>query len=116
MNENPINLAVYTELQETTGAEFVRELVDTFLEEAPGMLSELRTARADGNAELFCQVSHSLKSNAEIFGATELAVLARAIELKGLDTDPVRDEDALAQLESTYARSSTALMALRNDE
>ena len=52
MDELVIDSAVYAELRDTTGAEFMAELVDTFLEEGPGMLAELRGARADGNAEL----------------------------------------------------------------
>ena len=115
MNEKPIDLAVYSELQATTGPEFVVELVDTFLEEAPGMLSELRSARADGNAERFRQAAHSLKSNANIFGAVSLAAQARELELNGLDADPVRDEAALEALEATYATASAALRALRDD-
>ena len=111
MNKKPIDLAVYSELQATTGPEFVLELVDTFLEEAPGMLSELRNARADGNAERFRQAAHSLKSNANIFGAVSLAARARELELNGLDADPVRDE----ALEATYATASAALRALRDD-
>ncbi len=115
MNEKPIDLAVYSELQATTGPEFVVELVDTFLEEAPGMLSELRSARADGNAGRFRQAAHSLKSNANIFGAVSLAAQARELELNGLDADPVRDEAALEALEATYATASAALRALRDD-
>ena len=105
MNENPIDPAVYRELQATTGVEFVAELVDTFLEEAPGMLAELRSARADGNAEQFRRAAHSLKSNANTFGAVCLADQARELELKGLDADPARDEAALAALEAEHTRS-----------
>ena len=53
MDESVIDRAVYAELRDTTGAEFVAELVDTFIEEAPGMLAELRAARAEANAERF---------------------------------------------------------------
>ena len=114
MNENPIDQAVYSELQATTGVEFVAELVDTFLEEAPGMLAELRSARADGNAERFRRAAHSLKSNANTFGAVSLAALARELELKGLDIEPARDEAALAALEAEHTRTAAALGALRN--
>ena len=38
-----IDRAVFAELQDTAGAEFVAELVGTFLEEAPQMLAELRS-------------------------------------------------------------------------
>ena len=114
MNEKPIDLAVYTELQATTGAEFVAELVDTFLEEAPGMLAELRKARADGSAERFRRAAHSLKSNANTFGAVSLAAQARELELKGLDAEPTRDAAALMALEAEHARAVAALKALRN--
>ena len=114
MNENPIDQAVYSKLQATTGVEFVAELVDTFLEEAPGMLAELRKARADGNAERFRRAAHSLKSNANTFGAVNLAALARELELKGLDSDSAREEAALAALEAEHTRTAAVLRALRN--
>ena len=60
MTENQIDLTVYSELQETTGSDFVLELVDTILEEAPGMLSDLREALADGDADRVRQAAHSL--------------------------------------------------------
>ncbi len=114
MNESPIDLGVYSELQAMTGAEFVAELVDTFLEEAPGMLAELRGARAQGDAERFRRAAHSLKSNASIFGAVSLAARARELELKGLDPEPARDEAALATLEAEHARAAAVLKTLRN--
>ena len=112
MTENLIDLTVYSELQETTGPDFVVELVDTFLEEALGMLSELRKARADSDANRFRQAAHSLKSNANIFGVTALAAQARALELEGLDDDPSRDEVTLTQLEATFASAAAALKDL----
>ena len=115
MTENLIDLTVYSELKEATGPDFVVELVDTFIEEAPGMLSDLREGRADGNADKFRQAAHSLKSNANIFGAVVLADQARDLELEGLDDDPVRDEVALTELEATFASAAVALKALCNE-
>ena len=112
MNESVIDQTVYAELQETAGAEFAVELVNTFLEEAPGMLTELRNARAQGDAELFRRSAHSLKSNANTFGASWLAAMARELELAGLNSDPARDVDALAALDAEYARAATALKDL----
>ncbi|MGQ0579541.1 MAG: Hpt domain-containing protein [Betaproteobacteria bacterium] len=114
MDEPVIDQAVYAELQDTAGAEFVAELVDTFLEEAPGMLAELRSARAENHAERFRRAAHSLKSNSNTFGTSRLAALARDLELKGLDADPARDTAALAALEAEYARAATALKDLRD--
>ena len=114
MDEPVIDKAVYAELEDTAGAEFVAELVDTFLEEAPGMLAELRSARSENHAERFRRAAHSLKSNSNTFGALWLAALAREMELKGLDADPTRDTAALAALEVEYARAAAALKDLRD--
>ena len=112
MSEAPIDLAVFEELQATTGPEFTVELIETFLEEAPGMIAELRTARADGDNERFQRAAHSLKTNANTFGAVRLAGMARDLELGGLTGDPNRDESALAELESAQATAAAALKAL----
>ena len=114
MDESVIDKAVYAELQDTAGAEFVTELVDTFLEEAPGMLVELRSARAENHAERFRRAAHSLKSNGNTFGALRLAALARELELNGLDAEPAQDAVALAALEAEYARAAAALKGLRD--
>ena len=105
MSEVRIDAAVFGELQETAGADFVGELVGTFLEEAPTMLSALRAALAGGDAEGFRRAAHSLKSNASTFGAMALAAQARALELGGLPGDAA----GLAALEAEYAQVAREL-------
>jgi HPt (histidine-containing phosphotransfer) domain-containing protein len=114
MDEPVIDKAVYAELQDTAGVEFVAELVDTFLEEASGMLAELRSARAQNHADRFRRAAHSLKSNSNTFGAMKLGALARDLELKGLDADPAHDTVAIAALDIEYTRVAAALKDLRN--
>lgn len=114
MTSSAIDPARYAELQETAGAEFVAELVDTFLEEAPGMLAELRAARAATDANRFRRTAHSLKSNSHAFGALTLGALARDLELSGMSADVARDVVRLDALEAEYARAAVALKALRN--
>ena len=110
MSDATIDAATFAELQESAGADFVKELVQTFLEEAPAMLAELRKALAAGNADAFRRAAHSLKSNSLTFGALALAALAREQELGGLDA--ARRPDALGPLEAEYARAARALEAL----
>jgi histidine phosphotransfer protein HptB len=108
MNPAVIDPHIFDELQANAGADFVLELVDTFAEEAPRLLAELRSALAVDAAERFRRAAHSLKSNSSTFGATRLATMARALELGGLppNADAV---DALApEIEMTLA----ALQAL----
>jgi len=114
MDEPVIDKTVYAALQDSAGAEFVADLADTFIEEATGMLAELRSARAANNADRFRRTAHSLKTNSNTFGAMRLGALARNLELNGLDADPERDEAAIAALEAEYTRAAAALKDLRN--
>ena len=111
MSEAIIDPATFAELQETAGADFVNELVQTFLEEAPAMLQELREALAAGNADDYRRAAHSLKSNSLTFGARTLGAMAREQELGGLPADGL-PLDALAQ---EYARVAAALKELCHD-
>lgn len=115
MTPDAIDLAVFRELQDAAGAEFVVELVDTFLEEAPVMLAELRDARAASDTERFRRVAHSLKSNSNTFGATALGTLARALELKGLDASTAADEAAIVAIELAYTDAAEMLKELTRD-
>jgi HPt (histidine-containing phosphotransfer) domain-containing protein len=104
-SDTTIDPATFEELQESAGADFVKELVQTFLEEAPVMLRELRTALAAGDADTFRRAAHSLKSNSLTFGAMKLGSLARTLELDGLPADA----GSLDTLEQEYARAAAAL-------
>jgi HPt (histidine-containing phosphotransfer) domain-containing protein len=76
-----IDQATFEELKQISGADFINELIDAFLEDAPNMINQMETARATGDVESFRRNAHSLKSNANTFGATELAGLARELEV-----------------------------------
>ncbi len=104
-----VDAAVFAELRAATGTEFAAELVTTFLEEAPGMLADLRSAHAKRDAERFRRAAHSLKSNASTFGAVTLASLARALELAGPAADAAAAITSLDALEAEYKRAATAL-------
>ena len=108
MSPAEIDPHTFDELQANAGADFVRELVDTFAEEAPRLLAELRRALADGAADHFRRAAHSLKSNSHTFGATRLATMARALELGGLPPNV----DALDELAPEIDTTLAALRAL----
>ena len=101
-----IDAVTFAALQQTTGAEFVAELVETFAEELPGMLVELQAAAASQSAPRFRRAAHSLKTNAMTFGAIALAEDARALELAGPPSDD-------APLRALQAQADAALAAMR---
>lgn len=112
MVESPIDLSVFNELQEATGSDFIKELVATFLEEAPGILAELKDAVATGETDQFRRASHSIKSSANIFGAHELAELACQMELSGLSSDQEAAGKELDDLHAAFVRSAAGLKEL----
>ena len=103
-----IDPAIFSELQATAGADFVVELVGTFFEEAPQMIGDLRSALAAGDAERFRRAAHSLKTNANTFGATALGAGARELELGGLPADA----SAIDALQALYDTAAAALKEL----
>lgn len=114
MANETIDLATFRQLQETTGAEFVSELVGAFLEEAPAILEDLRSAYDARDAERFKRAAHSLKSNGNTFGALAFGARARELELAGLARVLEAEGDPLAGLSSEYQRVAAALAELRH--
>ena len=114
MADTAIDYPTFDALKQTAGADFVPELVDTFLQEAPSMLDELRRALAAQDADKFRRAAHSLKSNSNTFGALTLGAMARELELGGLskaNENRGRPLDALAE---EYSRVAAALTELRH--
>jgi HPt (histidine-containing phosphotransfer) domain-containing protein len=114
MTRPTIDQATLDELKETAGPEFVVELVDTFLVEAPLMLDDLRSALAERDAARFRRAAHSLKSNSHTFGALTLAAMARELELTGLEPAAAAGGAPLAALADEYSRVAAALAELRD--
>lgn len=76
-----IDKATFEELKQLSGADFINELIEAFLDDGPHMIKQMKTALSANDVESFRRNAHSLKSNANTFGATELASLARELEL-----------------------------------
>jgi HPt (histidine-containing phosphotransfer) domain-containing protein len=103
-----VDADVFRALQESAGADFVKELLATFVEEAPLTLAQLRRSWEAGSAVEFRRAAHSLKSNAQAFGAEELASRARDLETGGLPGDGA----ALQTLQAAYESAVAALKEL----
>ena len=114
MTEPTIDRATYDELKDTAGADFVAELVDTFLVEAPRLIDELRRAYDKRDADVFRRSAHSLKSNSNTFGARTLGAMAKDLELGGFAPVVQANGEPLEALAQEYARVAAALTELRN--
>ena len=106
MTASTIDPHTFDELQANAGADFVAELVDTFGEEAPPLVAEMRSALGAGAADRFRRAAHSIKSNSSTFGAVRLTALARDLELGGLPADA-------SGIDALDRELGSALVALR---
>jgi HPt (histidine-containing phosphotransfer) domain-containing protein len=112
LSEAFIDQATFAGLKDLVGDDFVGELVETFFEEAPGLLAEMGQALNDGDADTFRRSAHSLKSNGASFGAMQLASLARELEYMGRDGRLDEAGPKLPQVKIAYEQAAEALKAL----
>jgi HPt (histidine-containing phosphotransfer) domain-containing protein len=78
-----IDKETFEELKRMSGADFIDELIDAFLDDGPHMISQMEAALTAQDVESFRRNAHSLKSNANTFGAMELGSLAKELEMMG---------------------------------
>jgi HPt (histidine-containing phosphotransfer) domain-containing protein len=94
-------------------AEFVVQLVDTFIEDAVGQLDRMAAAIASGSMPDLVLAAHSLKSNSANAGAAQLASICRALEADARDGLVPDAEARVAQARAAFDAARVALLAGR---
>jgi HPt (histidine-containing phosphotransfer) domain-containing protein len=93
--------------------DYVEQLIDAFLQDAPNLLSELRGYVEGGDVEGTRRVAHGLKSNGADMGATVFSSLCRALETLAKAGSLAGAADLLAEINAEYERVRAALEAVR---
>jgi HPt (histidine-containing phosphotransfer) domain-containing protein len=91
-------------------------IIDSFLEDAPGLLDELDRFVETGDAAGVRRVAHSLKSNGADFGASTFAERCKELETMGKSGDLDGAAELAAQIRMEYRRVAAALATLREGE
>ena len=99
-------------LRQIGGEDFLAELSDTFLVDAPGQLATLRGAIEQEDADALRRVAHTLKSNGATFGAERFAELCRDLEERAKNGRLDGTAGLADQVEVELGRLRTALEAL----
>ena len=107
---NSIDPIAFETLKQMTGADFIGEMIDAFLADAPNLIAEMKAAR---DADSFRRAAHSLKSNAATFGANRLAELAREMETLGRENRLSEGAARLEALQEAYAQAAAELKGMR---
>jgi CheY-like chemotaxis protein len=95
--------------------DYLAELIDSFLEEAPKLLAELEQFVEDGDAAGVRRVAHSLKSNGADFGATTFSELCKQLEIVAKSGELEGAADLSARIVAEYKNVESALTAVRRE-
>lgn len=107
-----LDMNTFNALKESTGDDFITELIDTFFEDAKTQIDQMQSALATNDADSFRRAAHSFKSNSATFGANDLAALARELEMMGRDKN-LAVGNRLEVLQDAYEKVKIELSKLR---
>ncbi len=93
--------------------EFLRELVEMFIEDYPRLLSEIREAVTRGDSKALESTAHTLKGSVGNFDAKAVFKAALKLENMGRNEDLSHAEEAYAALEKEFERLKPALESLK---
>jgi signal transduction histidine kinase/DNA-binding response OmpR family regulator/HPt (histidine-containing phosphotransfer) domain-containing protein len=90
------------------------ELIDSFLNDGPVLLAEMRNGLAEGDVTRLRRAAHTLKSNSADFGATVLQDQARALEEQAREGSIADASGLIAAAEVAFAAAALDLEAIRD--
>ncbi len=92
--------------------DFLKEVVDVFLSDYPGLLDNLRRADGDGDSDTLMRAAHSLKGMLKNFQADSAAETAFELEIKGRENTFDGVPKAIDNLAGQIALLDKALRAI----
>jgi PAS domain S-box-containing protein len=101
-------------LRELGGEEFVAEVVDTFLIDAPALVASLRTTHEQGATEELRRAAHTLKSNGATLGAESFSELCRELEQRARSRQLDGTAELVDRIEREYGALEETLATLRS--
>lgn len=90
------------------------ELIESFLDESPLLVEQMRRAAASGDRAALGRAAHTLKSSARDFGAMELATLCEGMEKScrvGLPEGASSEVEAIASLSARAEKDLSGKLA-----
>ena len=110
--------AVLGELRESVGddPEFLAELIDDFVADAPTQLKSLREAATSGDATGARRAAHTLKGTGRTFGAGELASLCQDAEAAAGAGNLDSVLSRVDEIDREWGRVCAALLAYRDTQ
>jgi HPt (histidine-containing phosphotransfer) domain-containing protein len=115
-HSSTLDVRTLSDLRDSVGGdpEFLAELIDEFLGDAPTQLGTLREAASSGDAEGAKRAAHTLKGNGRTFGAEELASLCQEAEAASAAGDLDAVLARVDEIGEAWGRLRVELLAFRD--
>jgi HPt (histidine-containing phosphotransfer) domain-containing protein len=110
-----IDQKTYNELKDLMGADYVVEIIDTYIQETGALIQQLQQALGVGDPFSFGRLAHSIKSSSASLGALVFSQQARELEMLGKANDLSGIGTKLERLEADFLTVKRSLEALRNE-
>ncbi len=94
---------------------FVKDLIDTFIEDSPNQITLLKQANISGDTATLERAAHTLKSSGLTFGADQFATLAAELEEKARMGDLNDATTLIERCEKEYYEVTTILLQMRDE-
>jgi len=105
-----LDAGVFVTLRQMLGQDqFLAEVIDIYLEDAPKLLEVMKKAVAQGKAISLQEAAHTLKSSSAVFGATSLSHFCQELEVSGSSGTWAKAAALMSQVETEYEKVQTAL-------
>jgi PAS domain S-box-containing protein len=101
-------------LRELGGDDFLVEVIDTFLADAPTLIATLGASLAVQDADELRRAAHTLKSNGATLGAAGFSELCRALEQRAKSGRLEDASELVGRIEQEYRALEEALAAVRS--
>jgi CheY-like chemotaxis protein/HPt (histidine-containing phosphotransfer) domain-containing protein len=97
------------------GVEFLAEVVDVFLADAPALIASLRSSLDQRETDELRRAAHTLKSNGATLGAAAFAELCRTVEQHAKEGRLEGVAQLVDRIEREYGTLQEALASLRSE-
>jgi HPt (histidine-containing phosphotransfer) domain-containing protein len=96
------------------GADFLPELIQSYFDETPQLMSRLKLSLEKNDHDGFRQAAHSIKSTSNSLGALQLGEQARELEMMGRSGDLNGASEKVTSLTTGFDAVRKALEELLN--
>jgi CheY-like chemotaxis protein len=106
---DPAALDAIRELQRPGQPPLIERIIGTYHEQSPKLITALRRAALDGDADAMARAALSMRSSSANLGAAGLVVLLKQVESSARERQIARARELLDALEREYRKVSAAL-------